>query len=241
MKRFRMTGNHWTLLLIVGILAIGVGEAAHRRFEQKKAREAEPIDPTHSPGDPPYLHKGAEAPDFTLPDAKGVQHKFSQLRQGKRTLLLSLCGCTRCRNFSRFLHQLETKSKVEKVKVIAVATFPPESEEAFRDDADFEGTILYDKPGKDHPAPVVSLLAGTPCPRAYVVDPEGKIQWYSQRGMVEMPMIGAMYAEEAGLKDHKLLDRILTAMQAEEMDDAAARAKEADQAEANAPSAARGK
>ena len=200
MRSFRISGNTGVLLALSVIVTIGAVEYGRRAVIAKQNQP--PVETR--PVDPDYLKAGGTSPAFKLPDAQGVEHQFDELRGGEKTVLLSLCGCSKCRSFVEFAEELHRETGIERPRQIAIVNFPSEAEESFRAHTGYKGTILYDPTEK-----VVKAYNGLPCPRYYAIDLDGKFIAVSEQGMPEMPMIGQMYAGLIGANDEELLRKVM--------------------------------
>lgn len=201
MRSFRISGNTGVLLALSVIVTIGAVEYGRRAVIAKQNQP--PVETR--PVDPDYLKAGGTSPAFKLPDAQGVEHQFDELRGGERTVLLSLCGCNKCRSFVEFAEELHRETGIEKPRQIAVVNFPSDAEESFRNNTGYEGTILYDGTVGD----VVKAYNGLPCPRYYMIGADGKFLAVSAQGMPDMPLIGQMYSSVIGVNDEELLRKVM--------------------------------
>ena len=206
MKRRRLTGNHWVLLALTIVVLIAGAEFGRRTALRPKVWPAVPrVQPAT---EPVTLLPGDPAPAFVLPDASGTARSLDEARKGQRTLLVSLCGCPECQRFVGFVHDLHSETATPLPNEVAIATFPKESEDSFRRDSKFGGLILYEEPQ----GPVVAKYAGTLCPRAYLIDADGKFEWISSPNAAKMPAIGMEYATTTGLADEAEVMKVMEAM-----------------------------
>jgi len=123
----------------------------------------------------PGLPIGSHAPDFRLPDREGHSHSLSEFR-GERTLLLFLCGCSRCQLMVSALQKIEKVGQGEKPQHLSVMTMNPNGLLSWQDRTGYRGTFLFDN-GEEKP--VVDRYDGAPCPRIYLLDPNLRVEYVS--------------------------------------------------------------
>lgn len=151
------------------------------------------------------LQPGWRPTSFTLPDVEGQPQDFAELRGGERTHFMSLCGCARCQTYLTFVGHLHRKPGTPALRHIAMLTAPPEMEEAFRTNTEFDGAIVYEKKN----GPMINYWQGEPCPRAYIIDEEGRLEWISPANIPDMPRIGLLYAAAIGVTQKPVLVEVM--------------------------------
>jgi len=152
-----------------------------------------------------YLQPGWLPPNFSLPDAQGKQHSLKELSGGQRTHLMSLCGCARCQTYLSFISKLRRQPGVPQLNEVAILTAPRDMEESLRHNTGYRGKIVYDRPG----GPVVNYWQGSPCPRAYILDDSGRLEWLSPANQPDMPRIGLQYAGAIGVTQKPTLIKVM--------------------------------
>ncbi len=168
----KLNVNAWVMTIFVLILALAGMDWAHSAFDKTREKKAVAEASNHDPG----FKVGDIAPDFTLPDRTGGRQTLSQLVNGD-TYLMFICGCSRCRATTSYLSRLLAKRKGPRPTVLSVASFDPESEEAYLRDTHLQQTLLYtDATSKDA---IEKMYKGHPCPRVFHLDGNRKVLWIS--------------------------------------------------------------
>jgi peroxiredoxin len=128
---------------------------------------------------PAYSYSfGQKAPDFTLTDINGKQHKLSDYR-GKDVLInFWATWCPPCKAELPHLIALRNLVGEDKLAMLAISyksTFPPETAERVKDfvkQNKINYTVFSIDPGS-MPSPF-DRISGIPC--SFFIDPEGKIK-----------------------------------------------------------------
>ena len=191
MRRFKMSGNSWVLITFAVLLAIGGWDFAQR---QARSRTQTP-EVDASCEDPQYVGRGHRMATFTAKDAAGVGHDYLTEITGRHRVLLFFCGCNYCQNLSKFIHALEAQPGVSKIPKMAVASFQPSLEPSFREAAKFDDLIVYPDDSKTF----FTAWAGEPCPRIYVAEDTGRMDYLSVRCEIHMPGLGVKFADYLGI------------------------------------------
>jgi peroxiredoxin len=133
---------------------------------------------------------GKPAPDFTLSDIEGKEHKLSDYK-GKNVLIVFWATwCGPCR--MEIPHLIELRNTVSKddLAILAISNERPETVKKFVAQTKMNYTILLDK--RDLPAPYNSIRA---IPSSFYIDSEGKIKLGST-GLISLDEIKAIFEAE---------------------------------------------
>jgi peroxiredoxin len=155
MKRLK----DWRLWLMVIIGAVGLGS-----LRASSLRRSQP-----SASNPPKV--GDLAPDFTLTDDNGKTYRLSDFR-GKKALLNFFCGCGSCAELA------ETWEKIHRqfpdTQVLGISTINPDVIRNWCRSLDVTFPTLFDP---NYGA--AEVYDSTNCPRCWVIDEEGKVDYTS--------------------------------------------------------------
>ena len=119
---------------------------------------------------------GKMAPDFTLTDIAGKQHKLSDY-QGKDVILVFWATwCPPCR--MEFPHLIELRKTVgeDKLVILAISNEKPDLVKGFVAKQRINYTVLLDKGDMPKPFGVMRIYRTTGIPGSFFIDPQGKIK-----------------------------------------------------------------
>ncbi|MDD5064677.1 MAG: TlpA disulfide reductase family protein [Phycisphaerae bacterium] len=145
-----------------------------------------------------YTHSfGQKAPDFTLTDINGKQHKLSDYR-GKDVLInVWATWCPPCRIELPHLIALRNQVSEDKLAILAISyktAYPPETAEKVKSFAE-QNKINYTVFSADAAAmpPLFTRMTSIPC--SFFIDPEGKIKLITE-GLLSLGEIKAILQAE---------------------------------------------
>ena len=136
------------------------------------------------------LWYGKPAPDFTLSDIEGKEHKLSDYKGKDVLIVLWATWCGPCR--MEIPHLIELRNTVSKddLAILAISNERPDTVKSFVAKAKMNYTILLDPGGL--PAPYNSVRA---IPSSFFIESDGKIKLGST-GLVSLEEIKAILAAE---------------------------------------------
>jgi peroxiredoxin len=168
------------LAAILALLTLGALWLAHTASPRKTAASSPP---------PPVeaLRVGMAAPDFVLLDEHESPRRLSEFN-GKPSVLLFFCGCSRCQLMAQALGDTEKPLRGEKPRHIVVTTMTPEESRTWQERTGFHALFLFDK---NLPGSVIQQFSGHPCPRVYVLDRQRSIRYISPNpeGVAELDQV----------------------------------------------------
>lgn len=156
------TATHWMMAGLFALLLLVAGD--YLRVALKP-----PPPPVLGPYDPDFVHSEV-IPDFTLPDALGKLHSLASLIRGK-TLLAFIDGREPSWKLQKYCAELRRQLGPGAPPFVAVASFPPSGEAAYRRKTGLEQTILYESPAGE----VFRRYRAVPAPRLYFLDDSLKL------------------------------------------------------------------
>jgi peroxiredoxin len=182
-----LSANGWLLLIFAVILVAMAGEPAYRAITGRKtALELEhekwaAMAARNAAG--PQV--GDVAPAFTLKSmTDGHKVSLSDFR-GRRVLINFFCGCGLCREFASHWAKMQQKPLKGNPVFIGICFFQPDRLPMFIHDTGAKNMIYVSDPGPPHRT---ALRYGSPvCPRAWVIDENGKIAFRHEEVEASMP------------------------------------------------------
>jgi len=126
---------------------------------------------------PAYTHwYGKPAPDFTLADLAGKEHKLSDYR-GKNVLLVFWATwCPPCRREIPGLIELRKTVGEDKLAMLAISNEELDLVKKFVAQAKINYTVLLDKGNMPKPFGVMRIYTTIGIPCSFFINPEGKIK-----------------------------------------------------------------
>jgi peroxiredoxin len=167
MRLPRMSGNAWVCTIIALVLFASGAEQVYHRVRGDVRSTFEPPKPPPEDDETLAPKPGEPAPQFRLADAKGQQHSLAQYH-GKRLVVHFFCGCSRCEAMARKWAAWQKKDP--SVSMIGLVFFDPKYAGEFRQKTGVTFPLVKD-PEKKTATQYHSLH----CPRAWVVDGQGRV------------------------------------------------------------------
>jgi peroxiredoxin len=183
----RLSANGWLLVIFAFIIMAMAGEPAYRAITGRKSalqlrleHQAELV-AKYQAG--PQV--GDVAPPFTLKSmTDGRKVSLSDFR-GRRVLINFFCGCSLCREFASHWAKLQQKPLKGNPVFIGVCFFEPDRLPMFVKATGAKNMIYLSDPGPPHQ---VGIRYGSRvCPRAWVIDENGKIAFRHEEMEANMP------------------------------------------------------
>jgi peroxiredoxin len=145
---------------------------------------------------PAYSYSfGQKAPDFTLTDINGKQHKLSDYRGKDVLIIFWATWCGPCKTEFPHLITLRNHISEDKLAMLAISyTYPPETTEKVKNFVE-QNKINYTVFFTDAAAmpPLFSRVSSIPC--SFFINPEGKIKLATE-GLLSLDEIKAILQAE---------------------------------------------
>ena len=119
---------------------------------------------------------GKMAPDFTLTDITGKQHKLSDYRGKNVMIIFWTTWCPPCRMEIPHLIALRNRIGEDKLAMLAISNEDPALVKKFVDDQRLNYTILLEKGNMPNPFGVIRIYRTSGLPCSFFIDPDGKIK-----------------------------------------------------------------
>jgi peroxiredoxin/predicted small lipoprotein YifL len=119
---------------------------------------------------------GKMAPDFTLTDITGKQHKLSDYRGKDVILVFWATWCRPCRTEAPHLIELRKTVAEDKLVMLAISNEKPDLVKAFVAKYNINYTVLLDKGDMPEPFGVNRIYRTTGIPGSFFINPDGKIK-----------------------------------------------------------------
>jgi peroxiredoxin len=119
---------------------------------------------------------GKMAPDFTLTDITGKQHRLSDYRGKDVILVFWATWCPPCRMEIPHLIELRKTVGEDKLVMLAISNEKPDLLKGFVAKQKINYTVLLDKGDMPKPFGVMRIFQTTGIPGSFFINPEGKIK-----------------------------------------------------------------
>jgi len=131
------------------------------------------------------------APDFTLTDIAGKQHKLSDYRGKDVLLVFWATWCPPCRIEIPYLIELRKTVSEDKLVMLAISNDKPDLLKGFVAKQRINYTVLLDKDDMPEPFGVMRIYKTLGIPCSFFIDPEGKIK-LATSGLISLDEIKAV-------------------------------------------------
>ncbi len=138
---------------------------------------------------------GKPAPDFTLSDLAGKEHKLSNYHGKDVLLIFWATWCPPCQMEVPFLIELRKTIGEDKLAMLAVTNEKPDVAEKFIADHSINYTILLDKDDMPAPFGFMRIYRATGVPCSFFINSDGKIK-LATSGLVSLGEIRAILQAE---------------------------------------------
>jgi len=127
------------------------------------------------------LKVGSDAIDFELNDMRGKPHKLSDFKGSGQLVLSFFCGCEDCRNFASTLAKsFKSAEKPPTFVAVMMPHWEPSATPSFARSTGTEKWNFLFARGKTGPG-IVDQYKGSPCPRAYILNPDFEVAYVTPR------------------------------------------------------------
>jgi peroxiredoxin len=133
---------------------------------------------------------GKPAPDFTLTDITGKEHKLSDYRGKDIIIILWATWCPPCRMEIPHLIELRETFGEDKLAMLAISNERPQLVKNFVPKAKINYTVLIDKGALPGPYNAIRAI-----PSSFFIDPQGKIK-LATMGLISLDEIKAILQAE---------------------------------------------
>ncbi|MGD8786070.1 MAG: DUF4432 family protein [Phycisphaerales bacterium] len=136
-----------------------------------------------------------EAPDFTLSDLNGKEHKLSDYRGRNVIIVFWTTWCGPCRKEVPSLIELRNAVDEKDLAILAISNESLELVQKVSSQLGMNYTILLDKDNMPDPFGVMKIFRTTGIPCSFFIDPQGKIK-LATSGVVSLKEIKAILKTE---------------------------------------------
>ena len=133
---------------------------------------------------------GKEAPDFTLTDITGKEHKLSDYKGKKVLLIFWATWCPPCRKEIPDLIELRKTVGKDELAMLAISNEQTNLVKGFVDQAKINYTVMLDRGALPGPYNAINAI-----PSSFFIDAEGKIK-LATSGLVSLEEIKAILQAE---------------------------------------------
>jgi peroxiredoxin len=138
---------------------------------------------------------GKPAPDFTLTDLAGNEHKLSDYRGKDIMIIFWATWCPPCKIEVPDLIELRKTTDQENLAMLAISDEDPALVKKFVADQKLNYTVLLDKGNMPAPFGVQRIYTTTGIPGSFFIDPQGKIK-LATAGLLSLREIKAILKAE---------------------------------------------
>ena len=138
---------------------------------------------------------GKPAPDFTLTDLAGNEHKLSDYRGKDVMIIFWATWCPPCKIEVPDLIELRKTTNQENLAMLAISDEDPALVKKFVADRKMNYTVLLDKGNMPAPFGVQRIYTTTGIPGSFFIDPQGKIK-LATAGLLSLREIKAILKAE---------------------------------------------
>ncbi|MCX5637499.1 MAG: peroxiredoxin family protein [Planctomycetota bacterium] len=135
------------------------------------------------------------APDFTLTDTAGKEHKLSDYRGKDVLLIFWATWCRPCQMEVPGLVELRRTISEDKLAMLAISSDKPDVAKRFVADQEINYTVLLDKGNMPEPFGVMRIYSRTGVPCSFFIGPDGKIK-LATSGLLSLGDIRAILQAE---------------------------------------------
>jgi len=138
---------------------------------------------------------GKTAPDFTLTDLEGKEHKLSDYRGKDVMLVFWGTWCPPCEMEIPHLIELRKTVSEDKLAILAISNEKPQVVKKFAAHKKMNYTLLLEQGNMPNPFGVMRIYRTVGVPSSFFIDPEGKIK-FATVGLLSLDPIKAILQAE---------------------------------------------
>lgn len=136
-----------------------------------------------------------EAPDFTLTDINGKEHKLSDYRGRNVLIIFWTTWCMPCRKEIPYLIELRKTVGGEDLAMLAISNESLKLVQKVVSQLGINYTVLLEKDNMPSPFGVMKIFRTTGIPCSFFIDPQGKVK-LATSGLVSLKEIKAILKTE---------------------------------------------